>query len=318
VPTPRRALALAVGGAPFAALLGAYDLACFGGVFELSSAHERAPLFQSLASAGLFGISLPSPETVLRLLADPSKGLLVFSPFLLLWPGAFLSSRAVTPFGGRLALVLAPLSLLLLYAGYPNWHGGFTVGPRYLVAALPFLVFPFAFRAGGFLESALVGASTLAVCATTLAFPFVPPGFALPWGSFAEFFFERGLTVPNVLHPVAPAVARFVLPAIVCVAAYFSLERKREEKSRAGLAFFFGAAACAALAFLLSKQIVLLSPTPSLRLQRAYIADVYFEQRGTLEEEIARTGSPQPRLLARRERELALPPPPWPFTPASR
>ena len=268
----------------------------------------------------------------LRLLADPSKGLLVFSPFLLLWPSAFRASRAPLPFGGRLALALTPLSLLLLYAGYPNWHGGFTVGPRYLVAALPFLVFPFAFKEGGLLESVLVGASTLAVCATSLVFPFVPPGFALPWGSFAEFFFERGLTAPNVLHLVAPAAALFAFPAIVAAAAYSCLvgeeegkillegkrEDKRRQRRRSALAFVSGAAACAALGFLLSKQISFLSPTPSLRLQRAYIADVYFEQRGTLEEEIARTGSPQPRLLARRKRELALPPSTWPFTPASR
>ncbi|MGZ5430481.1 MAG: hypothetical protein ACXWEX_03680, partial [Thermoanaerobaculia bacterium] len=316
VPTPRRALALAAGGAPFAALLGAYDLACFGGVFELSSAHERAPLFQSLASAGLFGISLPSPKIVFRLLADPSKGLLVFSPFLLLWPAAFRALRASLPGQARLALALAPLSLLLLYAGYPNWHGGFTVGPRYLVAVLPFLVFPFAFGEGGFLESALVGASTLAVCATTLAFPFVPPGFALPWGSFAAFFFEKGLTAPNALHLVAPSAARFVLPALVGVAAYFFLEKNRGARKRAAFAFFCGAAACGALGFLLSKQISFLSP--SLLLQRAYIADVYFERRGILDEEIARTGTPQPRLLARRERELALPPPSFPFPPASR
>jgi hypothetical protein len=316
IPAPRRALALAAGGTPFAIALGAYDLACFGGVFELSSAHERASNFRSLASAGVFGISLPSPDILLRLLADPSKGLLVFSPFLLLWPGAFRASRGALPRAGRLALALAPLSLLLLYAGYANWHGGFTVGPRYLVAALPFLVFPFAFSKGGPLESALVGAAAFATCATSLAFPFVPPGFALPWGSFAAFFFERGLTVPNALHLVAPVAARFVLPALVCVAAYFFLERNKEERKRAGFAFFCGAAAYAALGFLLSKQISLLSP--SLLLQRAYIADVYFGQRGTLEEEIARTGTPQPRLLARRERELALPPPPWPFSPRSR
>jgi hypothetical protein len=154
----------------------------------------------------------------------------------------------------------------------------------------------------------------------------------LPWGSFAEFFFERGLTGPNVLHLSAPVAARFALPAIVCFAVYFFLDGKRGEKIflegnrekrrsgngrwRAALAFVCGAAAYAALGILLPRQISFLSP--SLVLQRAYIADVYFDQRGTLEEEIARTGSPQPRLLARRERELALPPPPWPFRPASR
>jgi hypothetical protein len=319
IPAPRRALALAVGGAPFAVALGAYDLACFGGVFELSSAHERASGFRSLASAGIFGISLPSPEILLRLLADPSKGLLVFSPFLLLWPGALRASRDALPRGSRLALALAPLSLLLLYAGYPNWHGGFTVGPRYLVAALPFLVFPFVFQKGGMFESALVGAATFATCTTSLAFPYVPPGFAVPWATFSGFFFERGLTGPNALHLVAPVAARFVLPAIVGVAAYFFLEGKREEKRggrrRAVFAFSLGVAACAAIGclFYLSKPLPL-----SLLLQRAYIADVYFERRGMLEEEIARTGSPQPRLLARRERELALPPPSWPFSPASR
>ncbi len=95
-------------------------------------------------------------------------------------------------------------------------------------------------------------------------------------------------------------------------------ERRGSEsrRGRVGIAFFLGAAACAFLGILLSKQVILSSP--SLLLQRAYVADVYFEQRGTLDEEIARTGSRQPRLLARRERELSLPPPPWPFPPASR
>ena len=316
IPAPRRALAVLAGGAPFAVALGAYDLACFGGVFELSSAHEREASFQALLSTGLFGFSLPSPEILLHLLADPSKGLLVFSPFLLLWPGAFRASRDVLPRDARLALALAPLSLLLLFAGFPSWHGGFTVGLRYLVAALPFLVFPFVFRKASLGEMVLVGAATVAVCGTTLAFPFVPPGFAVPWATFSGFFFEKGLTGPNVLHLVAPAAARFVLPAIVAVAAYFLLEGKRDEKRRAGLAFFCGVMAYAFLGFLLSKQAFHLSP--SLLLQRAYVADVYFERRGLLEEEITRTGTPQPRLLARRERELALPPPSFPFPPASR
>ncbi len=311
---PRRALAVVAGGAPFALALLFYDAVCFGGVFELSSAHERSAAFRALSSAGMFGISLPSPEILLRLLADPSKGLLVFSPLLLLWPAAFRASRAALPGPGRVALALVPLSLLILYAGYPNWHGGFTIGARYLVAALPFLVFPLAIwrpTAGSHhLEMFLVGASTLAVVGTTLAFPFVPPGFALPWGSFAAFFFERGLTTPNAIQFVVPAVGRFVLPLIVCLAVFVFLEGKRDGRRRASVAFCCGAAAYAVLGLFLSKQIS--PPSPPLLLQRAYIADVYFERPGILEEEIARTGVPQPRLLARRVREATLPPPSWP------
>jgi hypothetical protein len=316
IPAPRRAAAMIAGGAPFALGLLSYDSVCFGGVFELSSAHERAAGFQSLSSSGLFGISFPSAERLLRLLADPSKGLLVFSPFLLLGPFAFHAARPSLPRAGRVALALVPLSLLVLYSGYPNWHGGFTVGPRYLVAALPFVLFPFAFRDPGHpgqaIEGFLIGASVLACVATTLAFPFVPPGFALPWGSFATFFFERGLMMPNLLQFAGPSAARFLLPVIVGVTAYLCLEGKKGEKRRgmAAAAVCCGAAVYAVLALLLSRQVFPLSP--SLLLQRAYIADVYFEKRGVLEEEIARTGVPQPRLLARRERELALPPPSWP------
>ena len=193
LPAPRRALALAAGGAPLSPFSARTTSPASGVSSSCPPAHERAAGFQSLASAGLFGISLPSPEILLRLLADPSKGLLVFSPFLLLWPGAFLSSRPNVPSAGRLALGLVPLSLLLLYAGYPNWHGGFSVGPRYLVAALPFLVFPFAFGKGGFLESALVGASTLAICATTFAFPFVPPGFRAALGLVRGVLLRKGI-----------------------------------------------------------------------------------------------------------------------------
>jgi hypothetical protein len=308
--SPRRLLPIAAGGALPALILAAYDTVCFGGPFALSSGFERAAAFRGLAASGLFGIGLPSPSVLLQLLLDPSKGLLVFVPLLLLWPWAFPAARGRVSREGGLALALVPLSLLVLYAGYPNWHGGFTVGPRYLVAALPFLVFPLAFREGGALEAGLAGASVLACVGTTLAFPFVPPGFALPWGeTFGGDFYGKGLGVPNLFHLV-PAVRgmAFLAPlllALVSAAALLSLHSKKR-----ALGFCAGAAV-AATAGLLAGSIFPLSS--SLLLQRAYVADVYFGRRGALEQAIVETGSPQPRLLARREREIALPPTPWPF-----
>jgi hypothetical protein len=307
LPAPRRALAVAVGAAPTAAFLAAYDAFCFGSPFALSSAFERAAPFHDLASSGLFGIGWPSADILFRLLLDPSKGLLVFVPLLLLWPFALPAARGRIGGGGALALVLVPLSLVLLYAGYPNWHGGFTVGPRYLVAALPFLVLPLAFREGGALEAALTGASVLACVGTTLAFPFVPPGFALPWVSFAGNFYGKGLGAPNLLHmvPAARAVA-FLAPPILVAAAVLPL---LHSKKRA-VAFCAGVTVAAAAAFAVSRVWPL---SASLVLQRAYVEDVYFGRRGALEEAIATTGAAQPRLLARREREDRLPPGPWPF-----
>lgn len=310
LPAPRRAFAVAAGAAPAALLLGAYDAVCFGSPVALSSAFERAAGFRDLAASGLFGISWPSPSVLFRLLLDPSRGLLVFVPLLLLWPFAFPAARGRVGGAGALALALVPLSLLLLYAGYPNWHGGFTVGPRYLVAALPFLVLPLAFREGGALEAGLAGASVLACVGTTLAFPFVPPGFDLPWGgTFGGYFYGKGLGVPNLFHLV-PAVrgVAFVAPLLLVLAGAAALFSPHSRKR--ALAFCAGAAVAAA-AGLASGRLFPLAP--SLVLQRAYVEDVYFGRRGALEEAIAATGAPQPRLLARRERELALAPAPWPF-----
>jgi hypothetical protein len=307
IPAPRRAIAVAAGAAPAALILCAYDALCFGSPFALSSGFERVAAFRGLAATGLFGVGLPSPSVLLRLLLDPSRGLLVFTPLLLLWPWAFPAARERTSRAGGLALALVPASILLFYSGYPNWHGGFTVGPRYLVAALPFLVLPFAFREGGALEAGLAGASVLACVGTSLAFPFVPPGFALPWWSFGEFFFEKGMGAPNVLHLVAPVRGvAFLGPVTLVVVAAVSLF---PSKKRA-LALCFGAAISAAAALAASRLWPL---SPSLVLQRAYVEDVYFGRRGALEQAIAATGAPQPRLLARREREIALPPGPWPF-----
>ena len=307
LPEPRRVIAVFAGAAPAAALLGVYDAVCFGSPLSLSSAFERAAAFRGLAATGVFGIGLPSPSILLRLLFDPSKGLLVFTPLLLLWPWAFRGARGRLSRAGGVALALVPLSLLVLYAGYPNWHGGFTVGPRYLVAALPFLVFPLAFREGGALEAGLAGASVLACVGTTLAFPFVPPRFAFPWGSFAANFYGKGLTAPNVLHMVWPPAA-LVMPAAAVLAAAAALSLFHSKKR--AVAFCAGLAIAAAAALAAARFHPL---SPSLVLQRAYVEDVYFGRRGVLEEAIAATGTPQPRLLARRERELLLPPGPWPF-----
>jgi hypothetical protein len=309
LPAPRRFVSIAAGALPFAAALVAYDTVCFGSPFALSSSFERSDAFRGLAGHGLFGIGVPSPEVLLRLLLDPSKGLLVLTPLLLVWPFAFRAARSRVGGGGALALALVPLALLLLYAGYPNWHGGFTVGARYLVAALPFLVFPLAFREGGALEAALAGASVLACAGTALAFPFVPPGFAFPWVSFAGSFYGKGLGAPNALHLVPAArAAAFALPiAVAAAAAFVSLpSRKRAVAACAGAAVF-------ALAPWLLLRFGVLAPAPALVLQRAYVADVYFERHGALEEAIVATGAAQPRLLARRTRESELPPTSWPF-----
>lgn len=74
------------------------------------------------------------------LLFSPSRGLLVFSPIVLV---ALAGVPAVWRSGWHRAerwLVVAAGAQVLLYASYSVWWGGFTYGPRYTLDLLPVLV----------------------------------------------------------------------------------------------------------------------------------------------------------------------------------
>jgi len=301
---PRRLAVVALGGLPFAALLGAYNAACFGSPFRLSSGLEKDAAFRELASRGLFGVGLPEPAILFRLLLDPSKGLLVFTPLLLLLPAGLVAARRKLSARAFVALLLAPAAILLTYGGYPNWHGGFTVGARYLVGALPFLLLPLAFVRWGPLATALAGASTAAVALTTLVFPFVPPGFPLPWGSFSAPLLAKGLVAPNLLHFVARPLAIVVPFALVLAAAYAALG------ARWMAPFLLGAAVWTGVGLVLP---LLVPPAPPLVVQRGYVEEVYFGRDGATARAMP-PGVPVPvRLRERQALEETLPPPPWPF-----
>lgn len=67
-----------------------------------------------------------------------NRGILTFSPFLLL---AFASSRSDRSRHNFLGpLLLACLATALLYAAAKGWSGGYCYGPRYLITCLPVLI----------------------------------------------------------------------------------------------------------------------------------------------------------------------------------
>src|SRR5262249_9678844 len=174
--------------------------------------------FRAVAGHGLFGIGVPNPVTLARLLVDPSKGLLVFSPIVIIAIALLPRARRAMTRAQFGALVAVPAVLLLVYAGYANWHGGWTVGARYLVPALPFFLFPLVFAKESAVQSLLLGASVAACVVTSIVFPFVPPEIPAPWGTFALPLLARGLIAPNVFHLVARPLA-IAVPLIIVVAA---------------------------------------------------------------------------------------------------
>lgn len=252
----RRAWRVVAGGVPFAVVLALYNRAAFGSFFALSSGHERYAPFQDVASRGLFGVGVPDPLILVKLLFDPARGLLIFSPIVLIAIAALPRARRALPAPQFWSLVAVPLALLLFYSGYPNWHGGWTVGARYLVPALPFLLYPLRFTEPSRLESLALGASVAACTITTLVFPFVPPDFALPWRTFALPLLAQGLVAPNLLHLVWRPLALVVPFALVALALR-------------GRWVWIGAAAMLVIGFAATV-------TPRMRAERDFIRRSYF------------------------------------------
>ncbi len=136
----RRAFAMAAGTLPGLALLGAYHAAAFGSPFAFGYQYVALPFFQEKMSTGVLGVHLPDPRTALRLLVEPYRGLFPSSPILLLAvPGlALLVQRAERR---REAIVAFAVFAYywMLQSGHATWHGGWAIGPRHMIPAIPFL-----------------------------------------------------------------------------------------------------------------------------------------------------------------------------------
>jgi hypothetical protein len=66
------------------------------------------------------------------------------APWLIYTRFAWGSALRAWPRGLALAAIAVPVCYLLINAGYHYWDGGFSTGPRHLVAALPFVCLSFA------------------------------------------------------------------------------------------------------------------------------------------------------------------------------
>lgn len=294
----RRAPRIIAGALPFAIGLAIYNKLLFGSIFALSSGSERNVEFRAMASEGIFGIGVPQVTTLFRLLFDPARGLFVFAPILLVALAALPLARRRLSREGFLALILVPAALLAFYSGYPNWHGGWSVGPRYLVPAIPFLLFPLAFAASSIIEWLGVGASVASVVPLALTFPFPDRSFAAPWSTLALPLLRDGLVAPNISHLIARPLA-IAVPFAIVLAALIAIAKRNT--------------IFVALGIIVMYALGLLAPTTlNNRLRIGYIEEVYFEQPGAMSRNVGSLPVP-PRAEARAEREKALPPTSWPF-----
>jgi hypothetical protein len=237
-------LALFVAGAAIPlALLGVYNAICFGSPMTLSSAREASSIYSGLNPEAYFGFGPPLLSTAWAYLADPGRGLLLFSPFLL-WvvPGFWKWWRTGSDRADAVFALASMAAFFVVMTGYANWHGGWSLGSRYLLPALFFagLALPRTLEAplsrGLFLAAAVYSAGVHFLLTAT--WPHFPLDLTWPVGNGAAWFLSRGWVAPNLLSrfgvaSLLPPAAAVVFAAIV---AGRSLPRPLPRSSLASLA----------------------------------------------------------------------------------
>jgi hypothetical protein len=297
-------LPVAAGAAVPVALLLAYQAAAFGSPFLPSYAKEAYPAYAELARRKLFGLGLPSPKVAGSYLFHPARGLVLLSPFLL-WSlgGAVRWWRSGRDRADCILAIASSLSFFILLSGYPNWHGGWSLGSRYLLPALFFLALPVARALSTPLSRGLFLAAVVFSVAThfllTSAWPHFPLELGWPAATGSFWFLSRGWVAPNLLSTVgAPSAVALLLPLLVLFAVIVIVLREAPPVvPRPVVAVLVG---IAPLLLLLLRP-----PEPGYvgRIWRASVLGAFSDkdpQRLELRNVILEAASPQERRLAAR------------------
>jgi hypothetical protein len=122
-------------------LLVAYQRAAFGSAVATGYHHAADPGFAQLHGQGLLGLGAPRWDNVITHLLSLDAGLLVWSPLVVI--GCVGLARLARR-GGELQRVarlqLGIFAVVLIMGLGLSFEGGWRVGPRYLVVALPMLI----------------------------------------------------------------------------------------------------------------------------------------------------------------------------------
>jgi len=129
-----------------------YNHRCFGGVLNSAYAFHVTYSHQK----GFLGIGWPHPRALWGITFSPYRGVFYQSPFLLLaFPGFYYLFRRKRWRREFYLCLLAFLGFLFFNSGYAYWDGVGSAGARFLIPALPFLIFPLATVIGKWPRTAL-------------------------------------------------------------------------------------------------------------------------------------------------------------------
>lgn len=200
---------LTLGGAPTFGLGLWAHLEMWGSPFKTGYSFLANPAYKDLVTPGFFGVELPVFSRLLEALGSLNTGLFVFSPFLLVGLiGLILTllGRNDRPRPGDRAFAAAGLTGVLLsflfVASYEGWHGGWTLGPRYIISLAPLLgIYTLETLTRPLMRMVTAPLAAAAVLITGLSgaiYPHLSTEYVHPVKSFVVATYLKGLSVYGI------------------------------------------------------------------------------------------------------------------------
>ncbi len=220
-----RFLAFVAGLLPPLCLWMAYNYACFDHPLRVGFHFHADEQYAEPYRQGFWGVQTPHWRAFAGMSGSPSRGLFFFSPVLLLAPWGWL---VLSRDREHRRLAVVSLLVVLAIAGFAattvDWKGGWSMGTRYLVPAIPFLLVGVCgalrnLRPGGakaIVFSSLTAVGLLLAALAEVTFPFFPdefrnPAYNLAWPLLRERTIANNLLSNQFaiwsLVPVAMALA---------------------------------------------------------------------------------------------------------------
>jgi hypothetical protein len=120
-----------------------YNKTIFGGPFNLGYSYSE--LWVKQHSTGFMSLTLPSFSALWGITFGVFRGLFVLAPWLLFsLPGFAVWWQEKRWRAEWWVITLSVIAMYFFNASSDMWWGGFSIGPRYILPSLPFLILPIA------------------------------------------------------------------------------------------------------------------------------------------------------------------------------
>lgn len=138
----RLAVWVAVGAGPCLLLGAIYNTLTFGGPLSVGYGHLAGPqTFRVGQAQGIFGVTYPHLDALWQTTFGPYRGVFLLCPVLLLAIPGFARLWRLRAWRAEVVTWLAiALAYALFTVSYFEWDGGFSMGPRQFLPALPFIM----------------------------------------------------------------------------------------------------------------------------------------------------------------------------------